>query len=113
MRADQQVAVVGSGKTFAGSFERQVESGPVDQAALLARLAKSDKPAGLHWLGDQFRETGVTLNQIRMDRQLEEALTRGPDALHLVAVFGISERAAMRYANAAKAFLESILEQNQ
>ncbi len=62
---------------------------------------------------DQFRETGVTLNQIRMDRQLEEALTHGPDALHLAAVFGISERAAIRYANAAKAFLESALEQNQ
>ncbi|MEU9366883.1 hypothetical protein AB0D71_19560 [Streptomyces avermitilis] len=43
----------------------------------------------------------------------KEALTHGPDALHLAAVFGISERAAIRYANAAKAFLESSLEQNQ
>jgi hypothetical protein len=43
------------------------------------------------------------------------ALTRGPDALHLAAVFGISERAAMRYADAdadaARAFLETPLEQ--
>jgi hypothetical protein len=38
-----------------------------------------------------------------MDRQLEEALTHGPDALHLAAVSCISERAAIRYANAAKA----------
>jgi hypothetical protein len=57
------------------------------------------------------RETGVTLNQIRMNRQLEEALTHGSDALHLAAVFGISERAAIRYANAARAFLETPLEQ--
>jgi hypothetical protein len=40
-------------------------------------------------------------------------LTRGSDALHLAAVFGISERAAIRDANSAKAFLESSLEQNQ
>ncbi|MCX5338687.1 hypothetical protein [Streptomyces atratus] len=58
-----------------------------------------------------FREVGVTLNQIRQDRQLEEALTRGAGALHLAFVFGISERAAMRYADAARAFLESPLEQ--
>lgn len=75
--------------------------------------AQNEKPVSPHWLGDQFRETGITLNQIRMDRQLEEALTHGPDALHMAAVFGISERAAIRYANAAKAFLESSLEQNQ
>ncbi|MFE7778740.1 hypothetical protein ACFU5O_33675 [Streptomyces sp. NPDC057445] len=48
-----------------------------------------------------------------MDRQLEEALAHGPDALHLAALFGISERAATRYTNDAKAFLESPLEQNQ
>jgi hypothetical protein len=40
-------------------------------------------------------------------------LARGSDALHLAAVFGISERAAIRDANSAKAFLESSLEQNQ
>ncbi|MHA5053193.1 hypothetical protein [Streptomyces sp. SD15] len=60
-----------------------------------------------------IRETGVTLNRTRMDRQLEEALTHGPDALHLAAVFGISQRAAIPSANAAEAFLESSLEQNQ
>ncbi|KUL32174.1 hypothetical protein [Streptomyces regalis] len=75
--------------------------------------AQNEKPVSPHRLGDQFRETGVTLNQIRMDRQLEEALTHGPDALHLAAVFGISERAAMRYAatDAARAFLATPLEQ--
>lgn len=50
MRADQQVAAVGPGKAFAGAFGRQVESGPVDQAALLARLAAAQggngDPAG-------------------------------------------------------------------
>ncbi|MFJ7589446.1 hypothetical protein ACIQZO_19120 [Streptomyces sp. NPDC097617] len=75
------------------------------------RTAQSQIPVSPTWLGSQFREVGVPLNQIRQDRQLEEALTRGPDALHLAVVFGISERAAMRYANAARAFLESPLEQ--
>lgn len=55
----------------------------------------------------------VPAPQIRMDQQLEEALTHGPDALRLAAVLGIGERASIRYANAAKAFLESSLEQNQ
>jgi hypothetical protein len=53
---------------------------------------------------------GVTLNQLRMDRQLEEALVHGPDALHLMAVFGIAENTAVRYANTARQLLESELE---
>jgi len=64
------------------------------------------------WLRERFPGFGVTLNQVRMDRQLEEALIRGPDALHLAAVFGISESAAMRYANAAGQLLEAPLEQD-
>jgi hypothetical protein len=44
----------------------------------------------------------VTLKQISMDRQLEEALNHGPDALHLASLFGIGERTAMRYADAAR-----------
>ncbi|MFJ7494503.1 hypothetical protein ACIQZB_25490 [Streptomyces sp. NPDC097727] len=42
---------------------------------------------------------------------MEEALTCGPDALHLAVVFGISERAATRCTDAARAFLETPLEQ--
>ncbi|WP_280361506.1 hypothetical protein [Nocardia wallacei] len=69
---------------------------------LTDRTAHDIQPISASWLNKHFRDLGVTINQIRMDRQLEEALSRGPDALHLAAVFGISERAAIRYANAAR-----------
>jgi hypothetical protein len=45
----------------------------------------------------RFRGLSVTLESMRIDRQLEEALAGG-DSLHLAAVFGISELTAMHYA---------------
>jgi hypothetical protein len=42
-----------------------------------------------------------------MDRQLEEALSHGPDALHLAVVFGIGESTAMRYASDARQLLDT------
>lgn len=50
-----------------------------------------------------LRGRGVTLEAPRVDRQLEEALTIGPDPLHLAEVFGLPEKTAIRYAHAAKA----------
>jgi hypothetical protein len=44
-------------------------------------------------------------------RPLDEALTRGPDPLHLAAVFGLDDKTAIRYANAARALPESPAEQ--
>ncbi|MBX7556306.1 hypothetical protein K1Y78_52690 [Streptomyces sp. tea 10] len=52
----------------------------------------------------------ATLERLRMDRQLEEALVHGPDPLHLAEVFGLSEKTAIRYANSARALLERPLE---
>ncbi|MCY0923927.1 hypothetical protein OS965_38340 [Streptomyces sp. H27-G5] len=52
----------------------------------------------------------ATLERLRMDRQLEEALAHGADALHLAEVFGLSEKTAIRYANSARALLERPLE---
>jgi hypothetical protein len=43
----------------------------------------------------------------RVDRQLEEALVHGPDPLHLAEVFGLDEKTAIRYANSARALLET------
>lgn len=42
-----------------------------------------------------------------MDRQLEEALTHGPDPLHLAAVSGLDDKTAIRYAAAARQILET------
>jgi hypothetical protein len=59
-----------------------------------------------YWLNCEFRAIGATPTQLRVDRQLEEALTHGPDPLHLVAVFGIAENTTVRYARAAQQLLE-------
>lgn len=52
-----------------------------------------------------MRGQDATLERLRVDRQLEEALTHGPDPLHLAEVFGLDEKTAMRYADSARALL--------
>jgi hypothetical protein len=52
-----------------------------------------------------FTGLAATIEQMRTDRQLEEALSAGPDPLHLAAVFGISHQTAIRYAHAARQLL--------
>jgi integrase len=59
-----------------------------------------------------FRRTlrgrdAATLEQLRVDRQLDEALTFRADPLHLAALFGLDEKTAIRYATAARALLRS------
>lgn len=67
-------------------------------------------PISKVWCTEAFRGLTATLERLRMDRQLDEALTRGPDPLHLAAVFGLDEKTAIRYANAARQLLESSVE---
>ncbi|MFF3849736.1 hypothetical protein [Streptomyces sp. NPDC002328] len=57
-----------------------------------------------------MRGQDATLERLRVDRQLEEALTHGPDPLHLAEVFGLDEKTAMRYADSARALLEQAAE---
>ncbi len=68
------------------------------------------RPVSENWLTSTFRGLGVTLEQLRIDRQLDEALTAGPDPLHLSAVFGIDDETAIRYASAARHLLASAAE---
>jgi hypothetical protein len=49
---------------------------------------------------------------MRRDRQLEEALTHDGDPLHLAAVFGLDDKTAIRYANAARQLLETEAERH-
>ena len=58
-----------------------------------------------------LRGQAATLEQLRVDRQLEEALAHGPDPLHLAEVFGLDEKTAMRYADTARALLVQAAEQ--
>ncbi|MEV0705926.1 integrase, partial [Saccharopolyspora sp. NPDC050389] len=74
------------------------------------RTALETGPVSAFWLKAAFRGHEATLERLRVDRQLEEALTHGADPLHLAVVFGLDEKTALRYATAARALLESPLE---
>jgi hypothetical protein len=69
--------------------------------------ARSLAPVSATWLRGLTADSGVTLDRLRMDRQLEESLTHGPDPLHLQRLFAMSDTTAMRYARAAQAHLEA------
>jgi site-specific recombinase XerD len=62
------------------------------------------------WTNQTVRGLTATLERLRVDRQLDEALTHGPDPLHLAVVFGLDEQTAIRYATAARQLLESAVE---
>ena len=68
------------------------------------------RPVSQNWLASTFRGLGTTLEQIRVDRQLDEALAAGPDPLHLATVFGIDDTTAIKYAAAARHLLASAAE---
>lgn len=57
-----------------------------------------------------MRGQDATLERLRVDRQLEEAMAKGPDTPHLAEVFGLDEKTAMRYADSARALLEQAVE---
>jgi hypothetical protein len=62
------------------------------------------------WTKNALRGHAATLERLRRDRQLEEALAHGGDPLHLAAVFGIDAKTAIRYATTARQLLESAAE---
>lgn len=67
-------------------------------------------PVSKVWITNALRGLTATLERLRVDRQLEEALTHGPDPLHLSVVFGLDEKTAIRYATAARQLLETQIE---
>lgn len=72
---------------------------------LSEQTGHDQRPVSEWWLDKPLRDLDVTFKRISMDRQLEEALNHGPDALHLAVLFGIGDRTAMRYADAARRLL--------
>ncbi|MFF4575870.1 hypothetical protein [Streptomyces sp. NPDC001410] len=67
-------------------------------------------PVSGWWIKHELHGQDATLERLRVDRHLEEALVHGPDPLHLAEVFGLDEKTAIRYANSARALLEQPLE---
>ena len=76
------------------------------------RTALRTGPVGRVWVTKKFWGLTGTLERLHVDRQLEEALSHGPDPLHLAAVFGIHDNTAIRYAAAARQILETAAEQH-
>jgi len=58
-----------------------------------------------------LRGQAATLERLRVDRQLQEALAHGPDPLHLAAVFGLDPKTAIRYAENARLLLTTRAEE--
>ena len=62
------------------------------------RTALGSGPVSRSYLPWQLQRHGVSIERIRRDRVLHEALAAGPDPLHLALVFGLSHTTASRYA---------------
>ncbi|MGP3913887.1 MULTISPECIES: hypothetical protein [unclassified Nonomuraea] len=75
------------------------------------QTAMETGPVSKVHLTDSFRGHTATLERLRVHRQLDEALTNGPDPLHLAAVFGLDPKTAIRYADAAQRLLTSTAEE--
>ncbi|MGH3157413.1 MAG: hypothetical protein ACRDNF_12660, partial [Streptosporangiaceae bacterium] len=76
------------------------------------RTALDTSPPSRPWIKAAFRGLDATLERLRADRQLEEALTHGADPLHLAAVFGIDDTTAIKYAAITRQLLETAAEQH-
>lgn len=75
------------------------------------QTATKTSRASNHWISATLVGQDATLERLRVDQRLEEALTHGPDPLHLAEVFGLDDKTAMRYADSARALLEQAAEQ--
>ena len=65
------------------------------------RTALGDQPVSRGYVNFHLKPHGVSVERIRRDRILHEALTGRPDPLHLTLMFGISDRPASQYARIA------------
>jgi integrase len=70
------------------------------------RTALGTVPVTADYLKCQLADRGIHLERIRADRVLHEAMTAGPDPLHLALVFNLSHTTAGRYAAIAQKLLD-------
>ncbi|MFC4506033.1 MULTISPECIES: hypothetical protein [Streptomyces] len=62
----------------------------------------STGPVSAVSLTTPLRGQAATLEQLRVGRQLEEALAHGPNPVHLAEVFGLDAKTAIRYTDSAR-----------
>jgi integrase len=67
-------------------------------------------PVSHPWINRILRGLPATLERLRVDRHLDEAIISGGDPLHLAEIFGMDETTAIRYADAARQLLASSVE---
>jgi hypothetical protein len=92
-------------------YRRATWPGIANRHVLISRIiALGTGPVAPDYL-DKHQLCGLSLERIRRDRILHEALATGADPLHLVLVFNIDHTNAMAYANAARNLLSGPAEQ--
>jgi len=106
--AFQRVGLAGGG---VDRLEGLGDAGPVGLGGVAEAINLLETGPRQQGMNEAFRGLTGTLERPRVDRQLDEALTRGPDPLHLASVFGLDEATAIRYANLARQLLETAVEQ--
>ncbi|MEU4767683.1 hypothetical protein AB0H12_30975 [Actinosynnema sp. NPDC023794] len=70
-----------------------------------AMTAIGTKSVSHVWANRTLQGLPATLERLRIDRQLEEALSNGADPLHLAEVFSLDAKTAIRYADSARQLL--------
>jgi hypothetical protein len=76
-----------------------------------AQTALGTGPASRTWATTTLRGHAATIEALRVDRQLEEAMATGADPLHLAVTFGLDPGTAVRYASSARQLLQTAAEQ--
>lgn len=84
---------------------------PNRHVLISAKTALGTGPVGPPFVRLFLGRNGFSVSRIRMDRILHEALTAGPDPLHLSLIFNISHQTALRYTTVAEHLLTNELEQ--
>jgi hypothetical protein len=78
---------------------------PSRHVLVSGRTALGDQPASRGHVNFHLKPHDVSVERIRRDPILHEALTRRPDPLHLTLMSGISERPASQHARIARDLL--------
>ena len=76
-----------------------------------AQTALGTGPVSRTWVNATLRGHAATIEALRVDRQLEEAMATGADPLHLAVTFGLDPGTAVRYASSARQLLQTAAEQ--
>lgn len=75
------------------------------------QTANGTGPVSTFYIKRHLTLHGVSLERIRIDRCLHEALANGADPLHLATLFGLHPSTAVRYAIGARRILDDTLAQ--